>query len=313
MSNLSQRDSFWTSLYGIARQNTDVVVISADMGAPALDSFRKDIPNQYINVGIAEQNAVTLAAGLALTGKKVFTYAIAPFITLRCLEQIRVENGIMNIPITIVGVGAGFGYPDSGPTHHLIEDIAIMRAIPNITIHSMTDGVMAGAFAEISCSMKNTNYVRLERQDYPDLYGKETDFSQGLATLRKGKDVTVIATGSMTHGALAVAERLGKKGIDAGVIDVYTFPVNEKGLLDAVAESEKIITLEEHFLPGGLGGAIAEILVDNGVFKPVKRLGLSHEKGYCYTYGGRELIRGYYDLAEEDIERRIIRFLQGER
>src|SRR5208337_802879 len=170
MNNQSQRDAFWEALYEVAKDNHDVIVISADMGAPALDVFKRDLPGQFLNVGIAEQNAITIAAGLSLAGKKVFTYAIAPFITLRCLEQIRVENAIMNIPITIVGVGAGFGYPDSGPTHHLVEDIAILRAMPHITINSMTDGVMSSAFAQLSCTGKNTNYIRLERQQFPDLY-----------------------------------------------------------------------------------------------------------------------------------------------
>ena len=116
MNNLTQRDAFWNKVYESARLNRNIVVVTADMGAPALDNIRRDLAGQFVNVGIAEQNAITLAAGLALTGKNVFIYAIAPFITLRCLEQIRVEAAMMKIPINIVGVGAGFGYEDSGPT-----------------------------------------------------------------------------------------------------------------------------------------------------------------------------------------------------
>ena len=136
---ITQRDAFWDEIYRLAKIDRDIVVISADMGAPSLDKFRTDLPGQFVNTGIAEQNAILIASGLAKEGKKVFVYAIASFLTLNCIEKIRVQNGMMNIPINLVGVGAGFSYPDSGPTHHLIEDIAIMRSIPNITTYCVTD------------------------------------------------------------------------------------------------------------------------------------------------------------------------------
>ena len=151
MGDRTQRDAFWSRGYEAAREDRDIVVITADMGAPALDAFRSDLPAQFINVGIAEQNAVSVGTGLALAGKKVFVYAIAPFITLRCLEQIRVGQGIMGIPLTLVGVGAGFGYEDSGPTHHLVEDLAVMRAMPNMTV------VAPGDPAETACAKRAPN------------------------------------------------------------------------------------------------------------------------------------------------------------
>lgn len=310
-NSLSQRDAFWEGLYDIAKENHDVIVISADMGAPALDIFKKDLPSQYINVGIAEQNAITVAAGLALAGKKVFAYAIAPFITMRCLEQIRVENAIMGIPVTIVGVGAGFGYADSGPTHHLIEDIAIMRSMPHITVNSMTDSVMSFAFARLSCNMKNANYIRLERQQYPDIYRSSEDFSKGLSVVQKGEDACILSTGSMVHVALKIANAFRKKGKSIRVVDCYTFPINQKLLLEAIKGVKKLITLEEHFLAGGLGSAVCEILVDNSVTLPLKRIGLPIEKGYCYRYGGREIIRSHYGIGEKQVETAIRAFVGG--
>lgn len=309
MSNISQRDAFWNKIYNIAKVDKDIIIISADMGAPALDRIRRELASQFVNVGIAEQNAITLASGLALTGKRVFTYAIAPFITLRCLEQIRVENAIMKIPITIVGVGAGFGYEDSGPTHHLTEDIAIMRSMPDITINSITDSVMAAAFAEISCKMQNANYVRLDRQVFPDIYDKKTDFTKGISVLRESKDCYIVTTGCMTHVALNVANNLKKKEIDVGVIDVYTLPVNEDLFLETIKKAKKLITLEEHFLPGGFGSAVCEVLSDNGLLMPIKRLGLPIDKGYCYKYGGRDIIRGYYGIDNDSIQKTIEGFL----
>jgi transketolase len=309
MSNISQRDAFWNKVYEIAKVNRNIIIISADMGAPALDRIRRDLPSQFINVGIAEQNAITLAAGLSLGGKKVFAYAIAPFITLRCLEQIRVENAIMKIPVTIVGAGAGFGYDDSGPTHHLIEDIAIMRSMPHIIINSVTDSVMASAFAEISCRMKSANYVRLDRQVFPDIYNKNSDFSKGLFVLKESKDYYIVSTGSMTHAALNIASKLEEKKINVGVIDIYTIPINDILFLEIVNGLKKLISLEEHFLPGGLGSAVVEVLNDYNMPIPVKRIGLSVDKGYCYEYGGREVIRTYYGVDKDSIEEKITDFL----
>lgn len=308
MSDNIQRDRFWDKVYEFARRDPDIVIVSADMGAPSLDKFRRDIPTQFVNVGIAEQNAVMIASGLVLSGKKVFTYAIAPFITLRCLEQIRVENAIMGIPVTIVGVGAGFGYDDSGPTHHLIEDIAVMRAMPHIRIDSISDGVMAEHFAGLSCSgEKNvTNYVRLDRLPTATIYNQETDFSRGLAVLKEGGETCLVATGPMTHTALAIAAALARKDIPVGVIDLFNFPVNEPEFLEKVRPYSQIITLEEHFLPGGLGSAVLEVLNNHRVCHvPVHRLGLPMDKGYCYQYGGREEIRKYYGVDEESLLEKV--------
>ncbi len=305
MTNISQRDAFWTKIYNLALQDRDVVIVSADMGAPALDIIRRNIPSQFINVGIAEQNAIVVSSGLALEGKKVFAYAIAPFITLRCLEQIRVQNAMMKIPITIVGVGAGFGYEDSGPTHHIIEDMAIMRSFPGINIYTVTDSIMAEAMGEITYKNREVNYVRLDRKVLPQIYDSATDFSKGLEILKTGQDGYILATGIMVHIALRISHRLMNKGIDLGVIDIYKLPLNGPLLVDMVKDSCQLITMEEHFLPGGLGSAICEVLIDNNISIPLYRMGLSHNEGYCYKYGGRDEIWRYYGMDEESIELRI--------
>lgn len=300
MDNISQRDAFWNKVYELAKNDKDIIIITADMGAPSLDKFRKYLAPQFVNVGIAEQNAITLAAGLALSGKKVFTYAIAPFITLRCLDQIRVENAIMKIPITIVGVGVGFGYEDSGPTHHLIEDITIMRSMPNIRIDNITDNIMAEYFAKACCNKKKvTDYIRLDRLAHPDIYSKLTDFSQGLTVPRKARDYYIISCGTMIPVALEAARRLLKDKINIGVIDIFSLPINVKKLLPLLKGVKKIVSLEEHFLAGGLGSAIAEVLCDHSLFIPFKRIGIPAEKGYSYKYGGRDVIRSYYGIEDK--------------
>lgn len=306
MTNISMRDAFWNKLYDIAKEDRDVVVVAADMGAPALDRFRKDLPGQFINVGIAEQNAITVAAGLAMGGKKPFAYAIAPFITLRCYEQIKVNLAGMNLPVTVVGVGAGFSYEDSGPTHHTVEDLSIMRILPNMAVNNISDSIMAAAFAESSCKMKSPNYVRLDRQVLPNIHKPGADFSAGLASLRAGKDLVIVATGNMTHHALQVADNLKAHSVDCGVIDLYTLPINEELLLREVAGVKRIVTLEEHTLPGGMGSAVCEVLMDNQALIPVERIGLDFKTSYCYKYGGRKNLHVCYGLDVDNLTKKAL-------
>jgi len=306
LKNISMRDAFWSRLYEIAKKDRNIVILAADTGAPSLDKFRKDLGSQFINTGIAEQNTILIAAGLTLGGKKVFAYAIAPFITLRCYEQIKVELAAMNIPVTLVGVGAGFSYEESGPTHHTLEDLSIMRALPNITINNITDNTMAVAFADISCQMTSPNYIRLDREILPIIYKEGSDFSAGLTVLKESKDIYIVATGNMVHRALEVAEELKKHSLDVGVIDLYTFPINEKLFLETIGSAKRIVTLEEHTLFGGMGSAVLEVLADNNKFIPLKRIGLNLRKGYCYKYGGRKKIQSLYDLDKESIIRTIL-------
>ena len=301
----SQRDAFWKSVLRIARRDRDVVVVTADLGAPPLDDFKRDLPGQFVNVGIAEQNAVSLGTGLALEGKKVFVFAIAPFVTLRCLEQTRVGLGIMKAPLTLVGLGVGYGYDDSGATHHLVEDVAVMRAIPGIQVHSVSDAVMAEDVAQRCCREPKPRYVRLDRQALPDLYPARTSFPDGVMLLRGGRDGLIAATGVMTHTALTVAVRLEAAGISVGVLDLHTFPVDERAFLERVAGATRIVSLEEHVLPGGMGSAIAEIIADHGLAIRLRRLGVPAERAYGSIFGGRELIHRSCGLDGDAVERAV--------
>jgi len=307
---ISERDSFWTELYNLARKDSNIVVVAADMGAPALDKFRKDLGGQFINSGIAEQSTVTTAAGLSMAGKKVFAYAIAPFITLRAYEQTKCVLAAMNIPVTLVGVGSGFSYEDSGPTHHTIEDLSIMRILPNLTVHNASDHVMAASFARLSLTLKHPNYVRLDRLVQPTIYKSTDDFSSGLFVLRKSKSAMIVATGNMVHNALGIADSLKKTGVDVGVIDLFTLPIPKTVFLSAISGVKKIITMEEHTLPGGLGSAVLEVLSDNGVSTPVKRIGLNFENHYCYQYGGRETMQKICGIDTEASMMQIKHFLR---
>lgn len=177
MKMLTMRDTFWNRVYDLAKEDKYVIVVSADMGAPALDKFRRDFTHQYVNAGIAEQNAMLISTGLALAGKKVFVYAIAPFITMRCYEQIRIYPAGMDLPVTIVGVGAGICYEESGPTHHSVEDISIMRCLPNMQIFSASDNNMTAKFADMAYESKHPCYVRLDRIVLPNIYDEKETFA----------------------------------------------------------------------------------------------------------------------------------------
>ena len=304
------RDAFFNELYEIARKDRNVLLLSADMGAPALDKFREDLAPQYCNVGIAEQNMVNLATGLALEGKKVFIYAIMPFTTLRCYELIKVNLSLMNIPVTIVGVGAGFGYDDSGPTHHATEDLAAMRALPNMNIICPADIVTTASAARMSCEMKTPNYVRLDREVLPIIYQAETDFSDGLSALRTGTDVVIISTGNMVHIALEISDRLKERSVAAGVVDLYRIkPINRELLLANLRSAARVVTLEEHLLDGGLGSAVLEVLADCDVNIPVKRFGIPDK--YLYAYGGRSNIQRLCGLDPDYVSQTISDWMKG--
>ncbi len=309
MRDISMRDAFFGELYKIAKKDRNIIVISADMGAPSLDRFRKDLGSQFINVGIAEGNMVAVAAGLALSGRKVFIYAIMPFVTLRCYEMIKVNLSLMNIPVTAVGVGAGFSYDDSGPTHYSIEDISIMRALPHMTILSPSDSIMAAQIVQICCGISGPSYARLDREILPSIYKRTDDFSAGLTNLKTGGDVCIISTGNMVHRALEISDELVKYSIAAGVIDLYRIkPIDEELLLQSISRSKNVVTLEEHLIIGGMGSAVAEILTDSGIGKPLKRIGVQDR--YFYAYGGRKHIQSLCGLDSHSVTRKILEWLR---
>lgn len=300
---ISQRDAFFDRLYELAKMDENVILVSADMGARSLDKFRKDFPHRFINAGIAEQNSILISSGLSLVGKKVFVYAIAPFITLRCLEQIRVECSIMNIPLVIVGMGAGHSYDDSGPTHHLLEDIAIMRTMPNITIYNITDSLMAGDLATYSYNANNTYYIRLDSVEKEPIYDKEENFSVGYKRFKDGKvsrKNVIISTGNMVYECLSVAEELKKENIEVDLIDIYKFPIHSI-ILEELDYCNKIMTVEENFLDGGMGSELCELLNDSNINRKIKRIGITKEQGYSYVYGGREEIYKHYGIDKNSI------------
>lgn len=306
---IGMRDAFFNALYPLFQQNKRAVIVTADTGAPTLDQYWQNLPEQFINVGIAEQQMIGMACGLALEGRKVYTYAIAPFITLRCYEHNKLDICAMKLPIVNLGVGAGYAYDIMGPTHHTTEDISIMRALPNLVIYSPADGITATALAKISFENPGPQYIRFDRAGIPDLYqNQERNFFDGLIVTKPGKDLCLLATGAMVHTALKVAAELERQRINAEVIDVFRLkPLNEELLFKLLKDTKKLVTLEEHRLPGGFGSLIAEALLDARKNLPLLRIGMKDQ--FVFDLGGREVIWEKYGLDAKNIAQKILNFV----
>jgi len=304
------RDSFFEALFPIAKGDRNVVLVTADCGAPSLDQYRTHLSNQYITVGIAEQNMIAVAAGLALAGKKPFCYAIAPFASLRCYEQIKVDLCSMHLPVTVLGVGAGLSYDIMGPTHHTTEDISIMRALPGMQIYTPSDSIMGAALAELVYKTPGPKYVRFDREVFLSIYPEQTDFSSGISHLREGRGVCLIASGIMVHSALRVADALKSDGVKAGVVDLYRpAPIDTDALIKILSGYEKVVTIEEHFLIGGIGEAIRVLLSERNISKHILNLGLPHK--YLFEYGGRKNLHELAELDDSNLLRRIQSFAKS--
>ena len=309
VSSVDIRDAFFDEVHEMASRDRNVMFLTADMGALSLDKFKAELPDQYINVGVAEQNLVSVAAGLALGGKKVFIYTIAPFITQRAYEQVKIDLCGMHLPVVIIGVGAGITYGSDGPTHHATQDLAIMRALPGLTILNPSDSVMASAAARIAYQSRGPVYIRIDKGILPLLYDRSEDFADGLARLRKGQNLAIVTTGVMVHEAVKVADELAKHGIDAAIVDLYRIkPLNDDLLLGFIEESGRVVTIEEHSIVGGIGSAVSEILTDRGKTFPLKRIAIPERT--CNGYGSREWMHERYGLDVDHITKTILKELK---
>ncbi len=307
---VAMRDRFFDALYPHFQRDKSFVLISADNGWPGIDRFAA-LPGQFYQVGIAEQQMVGMAAGLAMQGRTVFCYAIAPFVTTRVHEFIKLDVCAMNLPIVMLGVGAGFAYSIMSTTHHCVEDVSIMRVLPNLRIWSPSDGVSAKAVANLIATRPGPGYVRLDRGGVPDLYEKFDGegwephmpglFNDGLLQPRDGSELAIISTGYMVHRALEVADKLDGPAV-YDVLQIKPFHPDFYKLL-AHDEITAVVTLEEHQLAGGLGSIIAEHLADRGIGLPLLRIGVPDV--FSFDLGGRDAIWERHGFDTPSLVKRI--------
>jgi len=314
-ATMAMRDALLENVFKGMHNDNDIFFLTADFGSPVLDKIRSDFPDRFVNVGIAEQNLINVSAGLALEGYKVFAYAIAPFITMRCYEQIRVNLALLskvrNINVNLIGVGAGYSYVVSGPTHQCYEDITIMRALPEFQILSPADHVTAGLMFDRCINSVGPKYLRFDAQLLGTIYeDRRPDFEMGFEVLSSGTDCYIVATGYMVHTAIKVAMMLRGDGVSVGVIDLFDLVnFNEKQLSKVLSMVGKIISLEEGF--SGRGG------IDSLLFNLISKrqiktnfLNLGVEGGYSFDLGTRESLHEKVGIGPNIAHSKILNFLK---
>lgn len=307
------RDVFIEEVYNRMHADESIFFLCADFGSPKLDMLRKKFKKRFINVGIAEQNLINVSTGLAAEGFTVYAYAIAPFLTMRAYEQIRINlslySQLKEINVNLIGVGSGLSYDVSGPTHHCLEDISIMRALPNIVVFSPSDWFLAKSFVKYSISVKKPKYLRFDGKPLPRLYSKRDNLNleNGFHQVRKGGKICLISTGYMTHKALKIADTLAKDNINAGFIDVFLLSfLDEKRLFNVLKDYAFVITMEEAFInKGGLDSLIASILDKNDSGIRLTRIGFNDR--HVFDLGTRERLHQLNNIDEDSVIKKIKR------
>jgi len=307
------RTAFVNTLIQLAKKNKDIILLTADLGYSVFEEYMEKFPKQYLNVGIAEQNMTGVAAGMAIEGKLPIIYSIIPFTTMRNFEQIRNDVCYQNLNVKIVGVGAGFSYGPYGHTHHALEDIGILRTLPNIRIYSPADALEAKYSTEWLISQTGPAYLRLGRTGEPDIYNPGTFLTEGKGiTVKKGLDAVIIATGSMVYVAKQVVQLLKQENISAQLISMPTIKPLDQDLILALAKKfPYLFTLEEHFLTGGLGSAVAEVLAENNINVSFKRFAVPN--AFLKQMGNQEYMRRISGLTPDILSKEITFYIAAKK
>ncbi len=313
---LAMRDVLLDRIWRAMEEDQKIFFVTADFGSPVLDKIRADFPQRFVNVGIAEQNLINVSAGLALEGYTVFAYAIAPFITMRCYEQIRVSLALLSevrpMNVNLIGVGAGYSYVVSGPTHQCYEDITLMRALPNVRVLSPADHVSAGALFVRCVSTMGPKYLRFDAQVLPMIYETGApDLDVGFHIHRSGRSVCLVATGYMLHTALKVAESLSAAGHLVGVIDLFDISNFAADQLEtALSSYAGIVTLEEGFRGrGGVDAMLFEFIARRGL--DVRMLNIGVEGSYRFELGSRAELHEQVGIGHNSVLRSVTTFIQS--
>jgi transketolase len=305
------RTAFIKKLFELAKLDERIVLLTGDLGFGVVTPFMEQLPRQFINAGVAEQNMTGMAAGLALSGKIAFTYSIANFPTMRCLEQVRNDVCYHNANVKIVSVGGGFTYGAMGATHHALEDLAVMRALPGLVVVAPGDPVEARAATREIVAYHGPCYIRLGKAGEPVVHESAIDFEIGKAIrMREGKDATLISTGGILQNVVRAAQRLAKAGIETRVLSMHTVkPLDADAVLAAARETEAIFTIEEHSILGGLGSAVAEVLAEaDGPKVPFRRIGIP--PAFSPHIGSQEYLWERHGLTDEAIAQTIAGILR---
>lgn len=304
------RDTFVKTLMSLAKGNKNIELLTGDLGFGVLKPFWEQCPDQFTNVGIAEQNMTSVAAGMALSGKVVFTYSIGNFPTLRCFEQVRNDCAYHNANVKIVCVGGGFVYGSLGMSHHATEDIAVMRSLPNVSVFAPGDLVEAEEVTKAIVDYPGTCYLRLGRGGEKKIHDHIENFQVGKAIkVKDGKDIAIFSTGAIFDEVLGAYNELKRKGIHP---IVYTFPtvkpIDREVIEKCAKHCKLIVTCEEHNIVGGFGSAVAEVLSEtNGAKARLLKIGLNDI--YAQIVGNQAYLRNQYGIDSLGIVEKIEKVL----
>jgi len=295
------RDTFVNCLIEQAKTDERIFLVTPDVGFSVLERFVDKFPDRYLNVGIAEQNAVGIASGLALSGKLPYVYSMVPFVTMRCFEQIRTDVAYMNTNVRLVGIGAGLSYGPAGATHHAIEDIAIMRALPNMTVCCPGDPVEAKALIRQSFDYMGPIYFRLGKSGEPNIHSESATIEIGKAVqLTEGNDMALITTSNMLEQGKRWVDEWAREGTCVTLLSMPTIkPFDVEAIQRLIEKRIPISTLEEHNIIGGLGSAVAEVIAESGKAVKFKRIAIPDV--YSHYVGSQSFLREKFGLSKNSV------------
>ena len=300
---MAQRDIFIQEITKKLELDKDIYFLSADFGAPALDDLREKFPKNFVHCGISEQAMLDIATGLALDNKKVFVYAMAPFLSLRAIEQIKCGPGLMNLPISIISTGIGLGYADAGPTHYSTEDLACLRSLSGNTIYTPSDNNLVKLIVTNLLNNPDFSYIRLDRDMLPDIHSdlSQADFNNGYKIIGDigNKDICLVSHGKMTHKCIEIQ----KKNKNLFCVDLFRSKPVSDTLIEVLSNCKKIICVDEQMPAGNLSSIISEKFMGTDLNPKILNVSLKEE--YLFENGGREYLLDKYGLSTEDIINKI--------
>lgn len=305
------RNAFVKTVFKESLKNKNIMLMTGDLGFSVFEEFVQKLPEQFINGGVAEQNLTGVAAGLALEGKIPFIYSIVPFVTMRNFEQIRNDICYNDANVKIVGVGAGFSYAIYGYTHYALEDVAILRTLPNMSILTPGDPIEAEFAVKEALRIKGPVYIRLGKAGEPNIHKNISKLQFGKASvIKSGSGVALITSSIMLQTAYDVTKILETKGISVQLMQMHTLkPFDTKSIIAISKKIKYIVTLEEHTIYGGLGSIVAEVIAENSL--PVRFRRIAVENSLLKVLGNQEYMRNAHGLSKEKVVKTILNFIKN--
>lgn len=295
---MNVRDRFFSRIYDKVKEGYDIDIVSADLGAPSLDDFRRDFPQRFVNVGIAEQNSIAVAGGLAMAGKTAISYGLNPFPVTRAFDQIRNIMSSLQIPVTVAALKAGSCTAEAGFSHVAIETISLLRTLKNVQILIPSDESLAEAMADEIVSSHKPRFIQFDPYLQGELYEKtDIDLERGFTVSGNGA-VAVVTYGYFAHEII-------KDKLPAKLIDCYSLPLSVEDFIKEVRSCKRIVTIEDGVESGGLGSMVLEILNNNQISIPVRRMALRFNDGYPHVHSDREAILSKEGITIEDLKKEI--------